>query len=305
MRLPDGASWEILPPSAILRLEPEGADQLLDRLEAGVPIAPALAEIPKVSDGTAYVFGDTHGDWRSTEAAVARFLPAPLTDFLVGLGDYVDRAPDDCAQGSVANALFLLQLAAQFPGRVLLVKGNHEMHRILPVLPHDLDEEVDTLWGPDIRRYARIAALLERGPLAAVTDSGAYLAHAGFPRNGKGADVRAGFERLTEEQVVDVVWGESGASRSHRGVSVPFTERELKEFLTHVGASVFVRGHDPDLAGRSVFDDRCLTLHTSRIHERFGGVLLARVPLDTRVRHVADLTIEHLETEGREYPAPD
>jgi hypothetical protein len=302
---PEAGPPGLLSPSAILRLEPEEADQLLDRLEAGVPITPALVEIPLVDGATGFVFGDTHGDWRSTEAVAARFLAHLRSSYLVGLGDYVDRAPDDCGQGSTANALYLLQLVARFPGRVVLAKGNHELHRILPVLPHDLDEEVDTLWGPDVGRYARIVALLERGPFAVVTASGAYLAHGGFPRPRKGAGTKASFDQLTEAEIVDIVWGECGASRAHRGVTFPFTEKELKEFLSTVHATVFVRGHDPDLTGRVVYDDRCLTLHTSRIYERYGGVLTARVPLGRRVRGASELNIEHLETEGMEYASPD
>ena len=301
---PAGAGPSLIPPADILRLEPEEADQLLDRLEAGVPVAPALVEIPIAAGAVAFVFGDTHGDWRSSEAVAARFLARPLSSFLIGLGDYVDRAPDDCAEGSVANALFLLQLVGRYPGRVLLVKGNHELHRVLPVLPHDLDAEVDELWGPDVRRYARLAGLLERGPFSVRSDSGAYFAHGGFPRVRPGVAAADAFERLSEDQIVDIVWGESGASRSHRGVSAPFTERELKSYLSSVGATVFLRGHDPDLNGKAVFDNRCLTLHTSRIYERMGGVLTAEVPLDRSIRDLRDIRVEHLETEGQEYDAP-
>ncbi|MCI4344039.1 MAG: metallophosphoesterase [Thermoplasmata archaeon] len=301
---PGGALPPLVPPLEILRLQPEEADELLGALEAGVPVAPTLVEVPLVAKATALVFGDTHGDWRSSEAIAARFLARPNSSYLIGLGDYVDRAPDDCAEGSVANALYLLQLVARYPGRVLLVKGNHELHRLLPVLPHDLDTEVDELWGPDVRRYARLAGLLERGPLAVRTSSGAYLAHGGFPRVAKGVPVAAAFERLTEDQIVDIVWGESGASRSHRGVSAPFTERELKAYLAALGGTVFLRGHDPDLNGKAVFDNRCLTLHTSRIYERMGGVLFAQVPLDRPIRDLEDIGVEHLETEGKEFEAP-
>jgi calcineurin-like phosphoesterase family protein len=295
----------IVAPADILKLEPEEADELLDRLEAGVPVAPALVDVPTTAGGMGFVFGDTHGDWRSSEAIAARFLSRPASSYLIGLGDYVDRAPDDCAEGSVANSLFLLQLVERFPGRVLLVKGNHELHRVLPVLPHDLDAEVDELWGPDVRRYARLVGLLERGPLSVRSGSGAYFAHGGFPRVPKGVPIAEAFETLSEDQIVDIVWGECGASRSHRGVSAPFTERELKAYLTGVGATIFLRGHDPDLNGKPVFDDRCLTLHTSRIYERMGGVLCAEVPLDRRIRNLQDVRVDHLETEGQEYEAPD
>ena len=293
-------------PEEILGLDAEGADALLDTLEAQVPMAPnRLAEVSTDGLEEAVVFGDTHGDWRSTLAAAAIFLEDPGRRALIGLGDYVDRAPDDCPNGSVANALYLLGLAAEFPGRVILIQGNHETTRRFPVLPLDTPAEVDDLWGPDATRYARLMGLLERGPLAAVTPSGVYLAHGGFPRLGPSSAARDAFRTPSEDVILDVVWGDCGASRLHRGVSVPFSERELVEFLDHIGARVFLRGHDPDLVGRPVFRDRCLTLHTSRVFERFGGVLVARAPLDRPVATVRDLRVEHLPTEGREFPLPE
>ncbi|MCI4330403.1 MAG: metallophosphoesterase [Thermoplasmata archaeon] len=291
-------------PSSYLRLTAREVDQLLERLEESVPVSPALREIPEGVGHEAVIFGDTHGDWRSTEVVARRFLERPDERMLIGLGDYVSRAPDDCAEGSVVNSLFLLDLASRYPDRVVLLQGNHETHRQIPVVPDDLPEEVDQLWGPDVERYARLVGLLERGRVAATTRSGVYLAHGGFPKAATPGDWRKNFESVSEDLLLDIVWGECGASRSKRGMGTEFTERELEEFLTRSGLHVFLRGHDPDLVGRPVFHDRCLTLHTSRTYERFGGVLCAMVPLDRPVRTTLDLRLEHLETEGKEFPVP-
>jgi hypothetical protein len=84
---------------------------LLDFLERRVPVRPPWVEIPEEAGDEAIVFGDSHGDWRSTQEVVQRYREGKR--LLVGLGDYVDRPPDDCGAGSVANALFLLELVAQ------------------------------------------------------------------------------------------------------------------------------------------------------------------------------------------------
>jgi hypothetical protein len=293
----------LLRPEEILQLSPPEADELLDRLEAGVPQHPGLVELPLGSPGTGVVFGDTHGDWRSTAGPVERFLEAPLERRLIGLGDYVDRSPPDCGEGSVANALWLLGLAAEYPQRVLLIQGNHETVRRVPALPHDLPEEVDQLWGPDADRYERILGLLERGPLAALTGSGVYLAHGGFPR-GPPDDWRARFDRPTDDTIIDVTWSDIGASRIQRGLGAPITELELERFLKLADCRVFLRGHDPDVTGRPVFHDRSLTLHTTRYYERYGGVVFALMPLDRPVRSTQDLTVEHAASQGQRYPAP-
>ena len=298
---PGASQIELPDPGTILRMEPGDADRLLDRLEADVPSCRGAARLDVPGAREAIVIGDTHGDWRSTVAAARRFLEEPRGRLFVGLGDYVDRAPDDCAQGSVLNALYLLALAGAYPEQVFLLRGNHEMHRAIPVLPHDLPEEIDTLWGPEPDRYQRLVSLLERGPLAASTGNGLYLAHAGFVRNALEGWANR-LDRPSEEDLFEILWAECQESRAHRGVP-RFNGPDLTEFLRASGCSVFIRGHDPDLNGRWSLGDRCLTIHSSRVFERYGGVLLARADL-TVPAHRGSVTLEHLETEGQEFELP-
>ncbi|HEY6238319.1 MAG TPA: metallophosphoesterase [Thermoplasmata archaeon] len=289
-------------PEQILALDPSGADDLLDQLEADVPARPGLVHVGSTPFKEAVVFGDSHGDWRSTKAPVERFLESP-DRVLIGLGDYIDRSPEDCGEGSVANALFLLGLVARYPERVFLVAGNHDLARRIPALPHDLPEEVDQLWGPDATRYLRLLGLLERGPLALTTESGVYLAHAGFPR-GPPADWRDRFSNPSDETLIDLTWSDCAASRLDRGVATPFGEPELLRFLELAGCRVFLRGHDPNLTGRALYHQHLLTLHTTRHYERFGGVIFGRFPLDRPVASTEDVTVEHAPSERQHYPTP-
>ncbi len=291
-------------PEEILRLTPEEADELFDHLERTVPTHPPVVTLPVRAGTEAVVFGDTHGDWRSTLEAVRLFERGPEARWLIGLGDYVDRTPTDSGEGSVANALFLLGLASRFPDRVYLLQGNHETARRIAVFPHQLPEEVDALWGPDATRYHRLLGLLERGPLALTTAGGAYLAHGGFPRGALGADWAKAVDPNDEERLIEIVWSECTATRSRRGVVAPWGEDDLTRFLAGASLRLVLRGHDPDLTGRPLYGNRCLTLQTTRIYERFGGVIVAHLPLGEPVRSTSDLVIEHLPTEGRRYPSP-
>jgi Calcineurin-like phosphoesterase len=293
--------YGVLGPRALLDLTAEAADALIDRLEAELPAHRGAIAIEVAGVDEAIVFGDTHGDWRSTEAAARRFLEDPQRRILVGLGDYVDRAPDDCGQGSIANILYLFELAARFPDRVFLLRGNHELNRQIPVLPHDLPEELDTLWGPEPERYARVNALLDRGPLAATTSSGYYFAHAGFLTDA-GPTWRERLDRPGEEELLALTWSECNESRIQRGVP-RFTTKDLERFAAVSRTRVFLRGHDPDLNGQWACEDRCLTLHTSRVFERYGGVLIARLDLEVPAKRDG-IRIEHLETEGVEFDPP-
>lgn len=290
-------------PSELLAITPSQADELLTFLERRVPVRPPLVELPEDGATEAVVFGDSHGDWRSTEEVVRKYREGDRC--LVGLGDYVDRAPDDCGAGSVANGLYLLELVAENPGRVTLIQGNHEVVRRIPAVPHHLPEEVDELWGPDSTRYDRLLGLFERGPLAVTTSNGAYLAHAGFPRGKLPIPWTAAFASPDEDRLAEITWAECEASRIRRGAARAWGERDLDQFFRATGLSIMLRGHDPDLTGRAIYGRRCLTLHTSRIYERYGGVIIARLPLRSPLPNLDGVTVEHLTTEGRTYRFPD
>jgi Calcineurin-like phosphoesterase len=292
-------------PETILRMTPEQADELLDHLERAVPVRTAFVELPG-GFSEALVFGDTHGDWRSTLEVERRFLdPVGGPRCLVGLGDYIDRHPSDCGEGSVANAARLLGLAASYPDRVFLLQGNHETTRRIPVIPQTLPEEIDELWGPQIRRYVRFLALLERGPLAAASANGVFFAHAGFPRGALSPTWKADLDRADDDHLAELVWPECDRSRSRRGVVPAWGAGDLVRFLAQAHLAVFLRGHDPDLTGQVLYEGRCTTIHTTRIYERYGGVIVARVPLDRPIASVAQIGLEHLPTEGKQFPPVD
>jgi hypothetical protein len=290
-------------PQQVLAWTPEEADERLTQLEERVPQRPRFMEIREGEGRRAIVFGDSHGDWRSTLEPVQKFLADPVGTVLFGLGDYVDRPPDDCGAGSVANAISLLSLAADHPGRVVLIVGNHELVRRVPALPHDVPEEVDELWGPQQERYDRLMGLLERGPLAVRTANGVYLAHAGFPR-GDAADWAERLARPSDETIMDVTWSDCTGSGYSRGLGTPLDEPEVRRFLARLQCRLFLRGHDPPLTGRPLFHGTVLTLHTTRVYEEYGGVIYGTFPLDRPIEGTKDVDIHHTETEGRHFAEP-
>ncbi len=282
---------------AIARADAASIDRLLDELESAVPRRAGAHPIDVPGATEALVFGDTHGDLATIRAIVGRFAASPAA-VLVGLGDYVDRTPAATPGGSAIGALYLLATAARAPERVVLVQGNHENARRIPFHPRDLPDEVRQLWGPDPSRTDRIVRLLERGPLSAWTPSGAYLAHAGFPRGPLPTPWSRAFDAVDDDRLAEIVWAECAASRIRRGAAPAFDESALREFLAATGLSVFLRGHDPDLTGRPVYGGRCLTLHSTRVFAQYGGVLLAHLPLREPATDVGTLRIERLPVGG-------
>lgn len=281
----------VLSPEEILTLSASRADQLLARLEREIPTHPSVLNLSADRAAEALVFGDSHGDWRTMAEVVRRWREIDSA-MLVGLGDYVDRTPSDCRNGSVANALYLLQWAARESKKVVLIRGNHETVREIPVVPHSLPDEVEALWGPDPSRYQRLIALLNRGPLAATTSSGAYLAHGGFPLAPRPNPWTQALDHHDLWRLGELVWADCAASHIRRGAAPVFQKEDLVAFLHEAGLSFMVRGHDPDLTRRAVYEGRCLTLHTTRFYERYGGVIFTRLPLTGRIASAAGLPIE-------------
>lgn len=275
-------------PREISSWDASSALERLDRWAGQLP-ARALEELPGASGTEATVLGDTHGDWPTVEWLAAQFLEGPQsTARWIALGDYVDRTPRSLPQGSLRNALYLLSLRAAYPDRVTLLRGNHETQRQIPAGMTSVVDEARELWG-DAPVAERVQDLFDRLPLAARTESGAFLAHAGFPMARSG-DWRAELDDASEQVLLEVVWNdvEDSPACGQRGIDQePIRSSNLETFLARSDCRVFLRGHDPDIAGQFRFDHRLLTLHSTRVFER-AGLTLARLPLDGVVARLSE-----------------
>ncbi len=294
-------------PSRGLPLDPLSIPALaetdvLEALDWMVPALPGrpLMDVPDTPGARAWVLGDTHGDWPTAKALLEqRVLRRGSRDRALLLGDYVDRTPAGLPQGSLVNALFLLSLNAALPERVHLLRGNHETQRQIPGVLREAHLEAQELFGAGTPVGERLEDAFGKLPLAARLESGYYLSHAGFPRGSEGR-WRERFQREDEELLFQVVWNDVEGSpvAGKRGIPLsPFTEPETEAFLKAAGARLFLRGHDPYLAGQYRFHGRVLTLHTTRVFA-WAGLWVASVPLGSKDAERTPL--ELLQTE----PAP-
>lgn len=266
----------------------EALDRLSDRVRPS-----RFPVIPATSSGHALVVGDTHGDWPTARSRVNQGqIGEDRQSWFVALGDYVDRTPPELPQGSLLNALYFLSVQAAWPERVVLLQGNHEAQRRVPcsVVPAHM-QEARELWGPSTSVGDRIQELFERLPLAAATENGAFFAHGGVPLPERGA-WRQAIEMAGDEVLLDLLWNDLAGSPAagRRGVDrVPLSNADVEDFFARSGLSVFLRGHDPSLAGQRSCHDRVLTLHTTRVY-RQHGLFEAEVPLGPRLRDLATVT---------------
>jgi hypothetical protein len=258
---------------------------------------PLLAEIP--SDRPVVVIGDSHGDWPAVSSALSFARRGRSPARFVGLGDYVHRwtrsEPDPVAlpSGSVWNAAYLLAWAAHDPDGVILLRGNHEATRQLPVPGPTLLRELRRAYPRTeaLPLWNRIVGLLERLPLAGRTANGVFLVHGGIPPPGRFDP--AGWEATDLALLEGLLWSDPEVDYDDRAVGFSYGPHDLNEFLHAVGCCVMIKGHAPGLMGRAIYGGKLLTIHTSDLFSRFGdgGVLLAEIPDRPRVEDASEITL--------------
>ncbi len=257
--------------------------ELLEKAKETMAKEPALLKL----SGKIMVAGDTHGDVIITKQIVKKFFDEKY-EYLIFLGDYIDRAPPDVGS-SLPNINFLLEAKIKHPNKIYLLKGNHETNYAIPCYPHDFEYEAGQLY----RNYIEIFMEM---PLAAILNN-AFAAHGGFPIKRSIYEI----DKNDVEVIEEITWSDVAISPLYRGAGHKFGKKELNEFLDKIKAKAFVRGHDYNMNGMVVYE-KCLTIFSSRLYKDMGnrGVLIAKI--DGNIESIKDIEIEDFSSgEWRKY----
>ena len=235
-------------------------------------------------DGKVVFIGDTHGDFNTTKAIIKNFFEY---DHLVFLGDYIDREP--VKWESIFNITYLLIIKCCFPEKIVLLKGNHECNYIIPCFPYEFENEIIQRFGSsDLHdRFVEVFSLM---PLMVLSNR-VFAAHGGIL---KGANLRL-LKKIDKNNVTaieSVVWSDPVISPVYRGTGYRFDKKDLIQFLDEIKANVFIRGHDYNTLGFSIYDDRCLTIFSSCRYKDMGngGILVARA--EKKISGIKDIIVE-------------
>lgn len=229
-----------------------GAD-LLARLRELLGKEGRLISLP--ADRTAVFVGDTHGDRDAAERVLHKFPPPDHV--IVFLGDYVDRGDD-----SLGNLTLLLEAKLAHPGRVFMLMGNHEAWAVTPFSPADFWE---ALSPREERAYGDTLAAL---PFAAHHPAGVLALHGALPDVERLADIArvrlgsADWRKITWGDWADVPGYAFGSGVSGRPT---FGASYFAEVASRLEVRILIRSHQPS-APTFLFEDRCLTLFTSRAY---------------------------------------
>lgn len=286
-------------PAALIGGPPSALHEVLDEVSDAFDRRPwpLFIEIP--SDRPVEVIGDSHGDWPAVSAALTFARRGRSADRFVGLGDYIHRwtrsEPEPVAlpSGSVWNAAYLLAWAAYAPTEVILLRGNHEATRQLPVPGPTLLRELRRAYPRDeaLPLWTRFMDLLERLPLAGRTANGVFLAHGGIPPAGR---FDPACWKATDLALLEgILWSDPDLDYEDRAIGFAYGAQDLDDFLRAVHCRMMVKGHAPGHSGRAIWGGSLLTIHTSDLFRRFGdgGVLLAEIPNRPRVENASEITL--------------
>jgi hypothetical protein len=241
------------------------------------------------TSGELIVVGDIHGDADSLEHIL---LETGFEDrviegenlYLLCLGDYIDRGP-----GQIRVLHRLLRLLGSYPGRVILLRGNHEGPRDVPFHPHDFPVVLRAAYGLEATSiYWEFRALCDELYTAAVVPGKTLFLHGGVPVGLSGLDdlAYANMEHPAKDNLIQALWNdpmeEDGVQTNPRGVGRLFGPDEAKRALRTVGVSTLVRSHQSCEGFLWVGDT--LTIFSCRLPD-YGNRRAAylRMPLDEKL----------------------
>ncbi len=272
-------------PELILKFDPDSIIEVFEQTAKFLSKEPPLLNL-KEETGEAIFVGDTHGDFTSTKHVAKKFLGNEKS-YLIFLGDYIDREPEP--EGSLYNLLYICLLKLNFPDRVFILKGNHEAHYAVFCYPYEFDQVLIHIFGTFGRDIHDVAVeVFKEMPLMIKTQNGVVASHAGFPLQEQQIN-----EKSRRDLILDILWADAEISPVFRGSEIPrFTEEDLNDFLKNISAKCFIRGHDPYLANKIIYSNRCLTLFTSRSYASRAGNKIAKTELSKQIRDATDVILE-------------
>jgi hypothetical protein len=288
--------------------------QKFSELHAGEPfLDETVYYVPKREDQSyeILVLGDLHGCYSCLKAALLQVdffakVQAHHDDpqnnpkmLAVFLGDYIDRGK--FSYNGILRTVMQLYLAA--PDSIVPLRGNHEYYielqgQILsPVNPSDAIDSLRDIAPKEL--FAQYMRLFENLPNVLVFDKTIFV-HAGIPREDTFAerfhdiaslnDKDIGFQmRWSDPSEVDAV----PLSLQQANARFPFGVQQFKRFMSRIGCTTMIRGHERIVEGAKLVYDEPETVLVSLFSA--GGKNNEDLPPDSNYREVTPmgLTIRH------------
>lgn len=269
-------------PTHVKKLNKNQIIQLLIKAKTILKKEQALIQIK----GTIAFAGDTHGDFHTTQSITKQFID---NDYLIFLGDYIDREPQKW--GSIYNLLYLLTLKVLHPRKIILLRGNHEGNYLITCHPYELKRDLLQKYGDNII-HSHAKEVFSELPLMILANNTIFAAHGGIIKNATLPQLQS-IDKNDKKATLSLTWSDPLKSPTFRGIGTPFSKDDLLRFLTNINATVFIRGHDYHTNGISLYNNKCLTIFSSKRYKKMGnkGILVAKIQKQKTVQNIDDVTV--------------
>jgi uncharacterized tellurite resistance protein B-like protein len=233
----------------------------------------------KQEDYELLVLGDLHGCYSCLKAAllqadffgkVQAYHDDPVKNprmMLVFLGDYIDRGK--FSYNGILRTVMQLFLAV--PDHVFVLRGNHEYYvqlngRVLaPVRPSEAMTSLAEMAPNEV--FAEYMHLFEAMPNSLVFDRTLFV-HAGIPREDTLAEKWKDLASLNDPEMrFQMLWSDPSEADEiplelqKANARFPFGRKQFKSFLSRIGCTTMIRGHERVIEGvKRVYDDPEATL---------------------------------------------
>lgn len=216
--------------------------------------------------------GDLHGHMGAALWVAGRLLEDDSVH-LVGLGDYVDRGGRQ-----VETLLSMLAILRRCPGRVTLLRGNHETDRFASSFGFR-DQVLEALPPPF---YQLFLELFRKLPLFAHREDGVLLLHGGIPAGARSLDemhlITKGEQDVLRPEVEEILLNDPAerlgrhAFNLRRGIGSTFGLDATRDFMDRSNLWLIVRGHEPSPRGaRWAHGGRVLTVFSHPDYQASGN----------------------------------
>ncbi|MDW8250810.1 MAG: metallophosphoesterase family protein, partial [Myxococcales bacterium] len=215
------------------------------------------------------------------------------------LGDHIDRGR--YSYNGVLRTVF--QLFCTVPEHVYMLRGNHEYYVELNgriyggVKPAEAISSLQDIAPREV--FVKYMKFFEAMPNMLLFDRTIFV-HAGIPRDDTLAARWAGLESLNDSEIrFQMLWSDPSEAEyipldlQKANARFPFGKRQFRSFMSRLGATTMVRGHERIVEGfKKVYDDDDVRLF---ILFSAGGATNNDLPPSSNYREVRPmaLTIHH------------
>ncbi|MEW5759847.1 MAG: metallophosphoesterase [Candidatus Thermoplasmatota archaeon] len=211
-------------------------------------------------NGNFIVVGDTHGDFETSKKIFELYRNEKKFLFL---GDYVDRG-----EKQIENIDYLLSMKIQYPDKLFLLRGNHELSSVNSY--YGFQQEVENKYSFSI--YEKYNECFSYLPLAGIINDKIFCVHGGIAKGIKNIEEIEKIERNEENELfLQLLWNDPDESISgfkfnwKRGGFYIYGKDVFNEFMDKNKLEKCIRAHEVFPEGHNYFfDKRLLSIFSAK-----------------------------------------